>query len=192
MKLSRYAMYKKIEKALKSASLFPLQGEVLGVSGIDDFQDLVEGKNTQITETSWPEVNILNLPFPNESFDVVISNQVLEHIEGNPQQAIDESRRVLKKGGIAIHTTVFMYRIHQKKPGDFWRFSTDGLRYLCRDFSEIISCDGWGNRISQILFAAWPQATTWQVTERKLNILNWIANKNAPNFYHLVWIVARK
>jgi len=45
-----------------------------------------------------------NMPFKNESFDVVISEEVLEHIV-NQKQFIDEISRVLKPGGVAIITT---------------------------------------------------------------------------------------
>lgn len=39
-----------------------------------------------------------DLPFPDASFDLVISSNVLEHVD-NPQKVIDESVRVLKPGG---------------------------------------------------------------------------------------------
>lgn len=42
-----------------------------------------------------------SLPFPNESFDVVICAEVLEHVE-NPQRVLREIKRVLVKDGVAI------------------------------------------------------------------------------------------
>ena len=42
-----------------------------------------------------------SLPFPNESFDVVICTSVLEHVK-NPQKVLREIKRVLTKDGIAI------------------------------------------------------------------------------------------
>jgi 2-polyprenyl-3-methyl-5-hydroxy-6-metoxy-1,4-benzoquinol methylase len=42
----------------------------------------------------------------------VVSDQVLEHVVGDPQTAIDETLRVLRPGGIVIHTTCFMNPIH--------------------------------------------------------------------------------
>lgn len=42
-----------------------------------------------------------SLPFPNESFDVVICTEVLEHVK-NPEKVLREIKRVLTKDGIAI------------------------------------------------------------------------------------------
>lgn len=47
------------------------------------------------------KADILNLPFENESFDVVFCNHVLEHIVDD-QQAMSELFRVMKKGGFGI------------------------------------------------------------------------------------------
>lgn len=47
------------------------------------------------------KADILNLPFENESFDVIFCNHVLEHIEDD-QKAITELYRVMKKGGWGI------------------------------------------------------------------------------------------
>lgn len=52
------------------------------------------------------------LPFADESFDLVFSAYVLEHL-ANKQKAIDEIRRILKKGGIAIAIVPnFMERLY--------------------------------------------------------------------------------
>lgn len=47
------------------------------------------------------KADILDLPFENESFDVIICNHVLEHIEDD-RKAMSELFRVLKKGGWGI------------------------------------------------------------------------------------------
>jgi SAM-dependent methyltransferase len=47
------------------------------------------------------KADILNLPFENESFDVVICNHVLEHIQDD-YVAMNELFRVMKKGGFGI------------------------------------------------------------------------------------------
>lgn len=43
------------------------------------------------------------IPFPSESFDAVISNDVFEHIK-DVESAVSEINRVLKKGGISINS----------------------------------------------------------------------------------------
>ncbi|MCI5058783.1 MAG: class I SAM-dependent methyltransferase [Flavobacteriales bacterium] len=48
--------------------------------------------------------SILEMPFEDNSFDVVVSSEVIEHIP-EPLKAIDEIYRVLKPGGIVILST---------------------------------------------------------------------------------------
>lgn len=47
--------------------------------------------------------NAMDLPFSDNSFDFVISSEVIEHTEG-PEKAVHEMARVLKPGGIMIVT----------------------------------------------------------------------------------------
>ena len=47
------------------------------------------------------KADICNLPFDNESFDVIFCNHVLEHIP-NDTKAMEELHRVLKKGGMGV------------------------------------------------------------------------------------------
>lgn len=191
MDFIRYRMYEDIRSTLTREGALPLKGSILGISGIGHFQQFID-PTANVTETKWPDVTILDLPYPEETFDIVITDQILEHVEGSCEHAVRESMRVLKKGGIAIHTSVFMYRIHHKHPSDFWRFSIYGLRYLCKDFSHIIQSGGWGNRLSQILLTAFPRLAALQVPRTRPSFLRWLTTFSAPNFYHTVWIIAKK
>lgn len=65
---------------------------------------------------------------PDESFDVVFSLDVLEHVQ-NPWNAAKECIRITRPGGLLIHRTLFAYRYHPI-PNDFWRFSSQGLEHL--------------------------------------------------------------
>lgn len=56
-------------------------------------------------------VDIQEIPYPDESFDLVIANHVLEHVFGD-LLAIREVSRVLKKGGVAILQTPYSRKIH--------------------------------------------------------------------------------
>ena len=68
------------------------------------------------------------LPFPDGSFDTVMSVQVLEHTP-HPQRLVDEMGRVLADGGTLILTAPFSYRLHEQ-PHDYFRYSPHGLRAL--------------------------------------------------------------
>lgn len=75
--------------------------EVKGVDVIDA-RKCVKGYQFKKVEDA-------SLPFKNESFDIVVSNYVLEHVE-NQKKHINEVYRVLKKNGICYLST----------PNKFW------------------------------------------------------------------------
>ena len=65
---------------------------------------------------------------PKDTFDVVLSTQVLEHCM-NPNLYLSEAMRVLKPGGKLLLTTHGLFEDHPC-PGDFYRWTSDGLRAL--------------------------------------------------------------
>jgi SAM-dependent methyltransferase len=65
---------------------------------------------------------------PDESFDLVLSTQVLEHCT-SPQTYIRECHRILKKDGKLLLTTHGLFEEHSC-PVDFHRWTEDGLRAL--------------------------------------------------------------
>lgn len=71
-----------------------------------------------------------------ERFDIIVCTEVLEHTL-RPFDAVDEIQRLLKKGGIALVTVPFNFRIHGPLP-DCWRFSEHGIRALFSQF-EILA-----------------------------------------------------
>jgi len=164
-------------------------GDVLSISQSNKLCEVLNIKPTSLVEANYPEHNFLSLNFPDESFDFVISDQVLEHVEGNPQKAIDESWRVLRPGGIAIHSTCFINPIHAA-PNDFWRFTPDALKLLLRKFSRVLDCSGWGN------FEVWllvrDGLRSDGIPHAKWHPLHRIAMKNDPEWPIVTWIVAQK
>ena len=59
------------------------------------------------------KMDIHNIPFENNSFDVILCNHVLEHVEDD-KKAIKEINRVMKKDGFAILQVPFYYPIPEK------------------------------------------------------------------------------
>ncbi|MCM8525876.1 MAG: class I SAM-dependent methyltransferase [Lentisphaeraceae bacterium] len=74
--------------------------------------------------------SVENIPEKNDFFDVVISQEVLEHVK-NPWKAISEIQRVLKKGGLAYIQLPFTIGFHPC-PNDYWRFSQEGIEELIK------------------------------------------------------------
>jgi SAM-dependent methyltransferase len=67
-------------------------------------------------------------PFPDESFDSVVCNQVLEHVF-TPDQFVLEISRVLKDDGALLLTVPFVWDEHEQ-PFDYARYSSFGLKAL--------------------------------------------------------------
>jgi SAM-dependent methyltransferase len=85
------------------------------------------------TETSKPDIvgSALNLPVADQSFDTVVSTELLEHVP-DPARALREMHRALKPGGHLILSTP-MYWPRHEIPYDFFRYPYDGLLYLLRE-----------------------------------------------------------
>jgi len=182
-------MYERIKKCLKQNNYVPMEGKILGISGIENFYPLIS-RSAELLDTQYPELDMQNLPYEDNSFNFVISDQVIEHLE-DPKRAICESYRVLKEGGIAIHTTCFMNYIHPS-PKDFWRLSPEALRYLCKDFSEILSCEGVGNRVAILLCFLSDRFRLMDIPDTKWSVRHLIATYNEERYPIVTWVVAKK
>ncbi len=68
------------------------------------------------------------IPIDESSADIVLSTQVLEHVE-NPAEYLSESFRVLKKDGLIILST-HGYWIYHPTPNDYWRWTSAGLKKI--------------------------------------------------------------
>ena len=68
------------------------------------------------------------LPVEDGSFDLVISTQVLEHVE-DPAQAVREFHRVTSPGGRVLASTHGV-QVYHPSPTDYWRWTHAGLALL--------------------------------------------------------------
>ncbi len=88
------------------------------------------------------------LPFVNNTFDAVISLQVIEHVE-NLEFFNDEIKRVLKKDGTLVISVPFLYNVHGL-PNDFRRFTLEGLKKLYINDFDIIKIKKVGGIITTL------------------------------------------
>lgn len=78
-----------------------------------------------------------DLPFEENTFDVVFCTAVLEHV-AEPVKVVSEIHRVLCPEGIVWADIPFLQPLH-RVPTDYQRYTIDGIRYLFRNFEEIDS-----------------------------------------------------
>lgn len=71
------------------------------------------------------------VPCEDGSFDVVVSTQVLEHVE-NPALYLAECERALRSGGRLLLSTHGVF-IYHPDPEDYWRWTCAGLRRAVED-----------------------------------------------------------
>ena len=118
---------------------FDLNALVLDVGGGDRALDLPGYVNLDVDRSTKPVVlgDAHHLPFVENTFDVIISQSVIEHVR-KPWVVADEIYRVSKKGGYVYVESGFMQPLHDC-PGHFFNTTKEGLRLLFDNFHEISS-----------------------------------------------------
>lgn len=143
-------------------------------------------EETEKISTDFPEVDIQNMHYEDNSFDYVVADQVLEHVR-KPWVAVEEIRRVLKPGGYAILTSCLIMHKHAV-PSDYWRFTEDGLEVLCENYSSIKTTGSNGSLklVNMCQEGYRSKAVAPGSKLEKIALTN-------DNLYPLtVWIIARK
>jgi|GEM_PF-1525733 len=143
----------------------------------------------QISESSYPQFDAQHLyQFADETFDIVFSHQVLEHIP-KPWIAAKEMTRILKKGGVGIHSScAFNPRHGYPDFNDYYRFLPDGLAELF-DGVNIWIKDGWGNREAMIYNLAIDDGFGQLGGRRFVEALG---GKNDINYPWVTWVIFQK
>lgn len=88
-----------------------LKGKNVDYSGVDVSEGLIKIAESRYPEASFQTADALNLPFPDDFFDKIVSIAVFHHIPSEELriQFLKEARRVLRPGGIII-LTVWNFR----------------------------------------------------------------------------------
>lgn len=129
-------------------------GNVLDIGGStkSGYHSLLQGAEKITTVNIDPQYGCdlvfdIQKPFPLESnsFDTVVSMNVLEHIF-DFQPVFSEVYRVLKPGGQFVSSTPFMFHVHGS-PDDYFRYTESALRALAAKygfFVERVEVLGYG------------------------------------------------
>lgn len=86
--------------------------------------EIEKGKNVDVVGS------IYEIPFKDSTFDIITSFMVMEHLN-EPLKGLKECHRVIKKDGYLALTTVQYWQTHNY-PGDYFRYTRQGLEYLCK------------------------------------------------------------
>jgi len=143
------------------------------------------------------------LDYPHASFDVVIADQVLEHVT-DIKEAVFNLEELVRPGGFLILAMPFLYPIHDC-PIDVTRLTPHGMKLLLTDREradktfewvndyrwEILECRSWGGK----------EVYRWWLD----HLFSWVtiqqAKAECPGFNDpdydstfpmIVWMVARK
>jgi 2-polyprenyl-3-methyl-5-hydroxy-6-metoxy-1,4-benzoquinol methylase len=102
------------------------------------------------------------MPFENNTFDVVLSTEVLEHVL-NPDAYLLEVKRVLKPGGIFFFTVPILMSLHEV-PYDYYRYTPYALEEIFKrgGFTDIkIKIMGGYNAAMAQMIGLWVNKYLW-------------------------------
>lgn len=107
--------------------------------------DMAEGPNVDVVGLAW------DLPFPDNSFDVIIITQVLEHIR-DVEKTVAEIQRVAKPDA-SIFASAPLTFLEHGAPHDYWRFTRYGFEHLFRNFNivSIHDLNGYVNTLCRMI-----------------------------------------
>lgn len=93
-------------------------------------------------QNAWKKADVFyqgdKFPFPDNTFDGVVTFQVFEHVK-TPDAFLSEVNRVLKKDGLLLMTVPFVWDEHEQ-PYDFRRYSSFGIKNIIDEHGfEIMS-----------------------------------------------------
>jgi SAM-dependent methyltransferase len=128
----------------------------------------------------YPEFDLCNPPNELPQYDVVLCEQVLEHVR-DPWRAALTLHDLARQGGTVIVTTPFLYRVHYA-PEDYWRFAPSGMRELLRSAG-----------LTDIRVGAWGNASCVRANFRLPRPYRfWRSLKNDPILPIVVWAIAKR
>jgi SAM-dependent methyltransferase len=123
-----------LRKQLKEVGSF-VRGKVLdvGAGSFDRYSEFFSADSyTRMEIEAGPGIDVVGtvyaIPFPDNSFDTLVSTQVFEHL-ARPTDAAQELFRVLKPGGYVVLTAPQANELHEE-PHDYFRYTSYGLTSL--------------------------------------------------------------
>jgi SAM-dependent methyltransferase len=175
----RVVMNREIDRFIRSLDC--AHTDALEVSGVGS-----QGRyNFRSYRTAqFPEYDVCEGPLSKEQFDLVIAEQVFEHIL-RPDRAAAHVYEMLRPSGIFIVSTPFLLKVHEY-PVDLHRWTERGMRQLLEIAGfRVLATGSWGNR--ECLWADMQPGLAWTPYNPRRHSLH-----NEPQFAIVVWAFAEK
>ena len=175
----RIVMNREIEKFIRSLDCCQIDALEISGTGSQGRYNFRSYRTAQ-----YPDYDLCQGPLAEEQFDLVIADQVFEHIL-RPDRAAANVFRMLRPGGFFVISTPFLLKIHLA-PLDLYRWTEQGMQQLLETAGfTVISTASWGNR--ECLFADMTPGLGWTVYDPLRHSL-----ENQPQFAVVVWAFAEK
>jgi SAM-dependent methyltransferase len=184
-------LLKKFEQIVRSDKLAPGENLLDYGCGNKPYERLFAEKFTNYTCADLPgntqaEVTIRSdgtLPSPDDSFDCVLSSQVLEHVI-DPALYLRESFRVLRPGASLIISTHGWWAYHPD-PTDYWRWTVDGLQLQIKAAGfEVVMVKGVFGPES-VALQLWQDSTFYRLPRLIQPAYIWL-------FQTFIWLIERR
>jgi len=173
----RIVMDEALEKHIQSLNYQSMN--VLEISGTK-WKDFGFAKYQSI---DYPEYDVCKDVLENAAFDIIIIEQVLEHVLW-PYRAVKHLYEMVKKDGVLVVSTPFLLKVHNY-PTDCSRWTETGMKHLLAEGGfdlNNIETGSWGNQ--KCVIANFKEWVYYNGDGHSL--------KNENEFPIVVWAFAKK
>ncbi len=118
-----------------------LAPKVNSYTAVDKIEEVVSQLSAKYTNAKFIKANIPPLPFKDNSFDSVVSFQVIEHIKEDVTY-LKEIYRILKPGGKALISTPNIKMTLSRNPWHIREYTADELKKLCAAIFDGVEMKG--------------------------------------------------
>ena len=151
-------------------------------TAIDKIKDVIEKLSLKYRDNVFISSNFPPLSdIEDNSFDTVISFQVIEHIQDDTQY-ISEIERILRPGGVALITTPNIKMTLTRNPWHVREYTSEELNRLCRKYFFQVDVLGISGNSKVIEY--YNQNLESVKRFKRLDIFN--LEKNLPNFIYKI------
>lgn len=151
----------------------------LDIYGIDSSAEAIEIARKKNNQGSFSLGNVYELPFAADYFDMVISSDVIEHVN-NAAKMLAEAKRVLKKNGLIVLGTPIRLA---EKPNDIMHvheFFQEELKSICNTYFTMIEFRESHDLLFYLLYNR-----NFKIIWRKFSFFRYIFNLLAILGYNL-------